>query len=507
MVALAVLSSSCVYLQRVSMDAGNAQYNAPTAATDVSADGTYVVFDTTAALSPLDTNNHADIYRKNTRTGAVHLVSRDGVTVGNGTSASAAISADGLFVVFESKSSNLTGGGPADTNGEVDVFLHDVVALTTIRVSLTQAGAEAADESYDPDISGDGDIVAFTSLAPLDPTDTNGVTDIYVYGSGATVESASRFWGGGFPNAASRNAALGSDGEFIAYESDAGGLAPNTGPHTDVYSRMVPDGFILAASAAAGGSDGDSLNPAIDDSSFAPTIAFESDATNLVAGDTNGFRDVFVNVPIQALTERVSVDSNGGQSDDDSGTASITDGGDIVAFETSSWLLHGQGTGRRAVVRDRDEGRTTAASAAEVQARSTTISEDGLYVLFGSQDAVVTPDANGSTPDSFLTWWSEPKAVAVTPAVVPAGATTSVTITGLGFQRLAATDVWTHYGDTQGISYSNIVLVDHETVTADITVGPLVNTGAYNVVVEASGTGPGIFSGTLAICTDCIDVS
>jgi Tol biopolymer transport system component len=94
-------------------------------------------------------------------------------------SAFPAISADGRFVVFESTASNLVSD---DTNGVTDVFLHDRSTGETQRVSvatnLTQA---TAGDSRLPVISGNGRVVAFQSQsADLVRSDTNAVTDIFV---------------------------------------------------------------------------------------------------------------------------------------------------------------------------------------------------------------------------------------------------------------------------------------------------------------------------------------
>src|SRR5438552_18469395 len=81
------------------------------------------------------------------------------------------ISADGRFVAFTSAAINLV---PGDTNGVTDVFVHDRLTVTTERVSVDSAGAQANDGSNFPAISADGSVVAFVSTATnLVPDDTN----------------------------------------------------------------------------------------------------------------------------------------------------------------------------------------------------------------------------------------------------------------------------------------------------------------------------------------------
>ena len=74
-------------------------------------------------------------------------------TQGNGSSAIPAISGNGLFVVFESDAANLVTG---DSNGNTDIFVRDLKAGTTSRVSVKSDGAQGNGDSYSPDISEDG---------------------------------------------------------------------------------------------------------------------------------------------------------------------------------------------------------------------------------------------------------------------------------------------------------------------------------------------------------------
>jgi hypothetical protein len=110
-------------------------------------------------------------------------VASDGAEA-NADSYSPAISADGRYVAFQSLASNLV---PGDTNGTVDVFVHDRAAGTTERVSLASDGAEANADSSQPAISADGQHVAFRSLASnLVPGDTNGTLDVFVHDRGGS---------------------------------------------------------------------------------------------------------------------------------------------------------------------------------------------------------------------------------------------------------------------------------------------------------------------------------
>src|SRR5918997_614490 len=104
---------------------------------------------------------------------------------GNLDSHHASISDDGRFVAFASSADNLVEG---DTNGVLDVFVRDLQAGTTERVSVDSAGNQQNDQQQRDgdtfcglDISADGRYVAFSSAASnLVEGDTNAACDVYV---------------------------------------------------------------------------------------------------------------------------------------------------------------------------------------------------------------------------------------------------------------------------------------------------------------------------------------
>jgi hypothetical protein len=130
---------------------------------DLSADGRYVTFRSTAPLVADDTNGQQDIFRHDRTTGVTVRVSvaTDG-TQANGHSSAPRISADGRYVVFESLATNLVAG---DTNQLGDIFLRDVLTSTTTRLSVSTTGVQSDRESYSPSISDDGARVSFLSDA------------------------------------------------------------------------------------------------------------------------------------------------------------------------------------------------------------------------------------------------------------------------------------------------------------------------------------------------------
>jgi Tol biopolymer transport system component len=277
---------------------GNQANGAGSQEAAISADGRYVAFDSYATnLVPGDTNHPGDVFVHDRQTGATELVSVDssGNQGNGGGSYRPAISADGRYVAFDSYAADLV---PGDTNGSNDVFVHDRQTGTTERVNVDSAGNQGdGGDSQGAAISADGRFVAFQSGATnLVPGDTNGNFDVFVHDrqTGATelvsVDSAGNQGGGH-----SYGAAISADGRYVAFESEASNLVPgDTNGSNDVFVHDRQTGVTELVSVGISGSlgDGASNNAAI--STDGRYVAFESGATNLVPGDTNGNFDVFV---------------------------------------------------------------------------------------------------------------------------------------------------------------------------------------------------------------------
>jgi Tol biopolymer transport system component len=127
-----------------------------------------------------------------------------------------------------------------DANGASDIFVRDIAAGTTSRVSVNLAGGDADLPSTSPAISGNGRFVAFSSPATnLVVGDTNNLSDIFVRDlvAGTTLR-ASVSTTGGEANRASSGASLSRDGRFVSFLSDATNLvAGGSGFLTQVYVR------------------------------------------------------------------------------------------------------------------------------------------------------------------------------------------------------------------------------------------------------------------------------
>ncbi|MET3694661.1 Hint domain-containing protein, partial [Methylobacterium goesingense] len=328
---------------RVSTDSTGAQgVGGASTNASISADGRYVAFASSATnLVAGDINSRQDIFLKDLRTGTTTLVSTDSTgALANNASAIAAISADGTRVAFQSTASNLVDG---DTNGTTDVFVKDLGTGTTTRVSTDSAGAQGRGPSTAASISADGTRVAFVSTSNnLVTGDTNGLQDIFVkdLGTGTTTRVSTDSTGAQSTGGGSLAPSISADGTRVAFQSLATNLVTgDTNGATDVFVKDLSTGAITRVSTDSTGAQaaagGGSTGASI--SADGTRVAFQSTATNLVASDTNGQQDIFVKDLGTGSTTRVSTDSAGAQATGGSSTgASISGDGTRVAFQSGA---------------------------------------------------------------------------------------------------------------------------------------------------------------------------
>ncbi len=394
---------------RVSVDSEEQQSNGTASANSaVSDDGRYVAFESDASnLVSGDTNGKTDVFVRDRFDGTTERVSIGaGATQGDGLSAEPSISGDGRYVAFESAATNLVVG---DTNDLRDVFVRDREAGTTERVSVSTDGAQALDYlSRQPSISNDGRYVGFQSFsAGLVPDDTNDVWDVFLHDrQTGTTERVSVGGGGTQAAAPSYYAAVSGDGRYVAFESSAGLVAGDGNGVSDVYvrDRQTQSTERVTFSIAGGDTDKSSYRPSI--TSGGRYVAFESLATNLVGGDTNGEYDAFVRDRQTGVTERVSRAAGGTQGDDESYAPSISDDGRYVAFASSATNLGSApdvNSFADVFVRDRQANTIEALSArtdgtpGNGTSTEPSLSGDGTYVAYESDASdLVDGDTNGA---------------------------------------------------------------------------------------------------------------
>jgi hypothetical protein len=325
--------------ERVSVSTAGAQGDGDSSFSftpSISSDGRYVAFSSVATtLVTGDTNGFADVFVRDRQNGTTVRVSLStGGAQGNGDSMAPSISGDGRYVAFESLASNLVTG---DTNGTWDVFVHDLQTGTTERVSLGSNGAQAAGGSYWPAISSDGRYVAFQSYAAnLVSGDTNGFADVFVRDrTNGTTERANVSTGGAQANNTTFAPSISADGRYVGIFSLASNLVANdTNGSYDVFLRDRTNGTTERVSLSDSGAEGNADSSLSSISADGRYVVFESNASNLVAGDTNTTLDVFLRDRVAATTQRVSVDSTGAEAMGSSTKPWISADGRFVAFES-----------------------------------------------------------------------------------------------------------------------------------------------------------------------------
>jgi Tol biopolymer transport system component len=328
--------------RRVSVGPGGRQANGASIIGSISADGRYVAFMSDATnLVAGDSNGASDVFVRDLVAGSTRRVSvGPGGLQANGDSGFPALSRNGRHVAFQSDATNLVAG---DTNGVFDVFVRDLPTGTTQRVSLGPAGVQGEDVSLFPAVSGDGRFVAFISDASnLVAGDDAGFRDVFVRDTvtGAT-QRASVGPGGVEANNISTNLpAISANGRFVGFDSSASNLVSgDTNGLQDVFVRDLQAQATSRVSLDDAGVEGNGISISPKLSSNGRFVSFESDSTNLVAADTNGLSDVFLRDRQSGSTQRVSVGPGGLQADGNSFGSAISSDGQQVGFSSSATNL------------------------------------------------------------------------------------------------------------------------------------------------------------------------
>lgn len=489
----------------VSSSAAGALADAPSRLPDVADGGRWVVFASDASnLVPGDSGNQRDVFLKDRTTGAIERLSVDAAgNGGDGFSDQPVIDATGAVVVFSSYAANFV---PGDTLNRQDIFVWDASATPRLsRVNLGAGGVQANNHSRAPAIGNAGRWVVFdsaaTNLVPgqiasssmqpfvvdrqsgaigavlatagqstvgpatvdsgearlcLSSTtafaaeDANGpIRDVSSRGvasgdwglesrsatpvpapagNGASSEpetspdgrylvfqsfatnldamavgrasSGDVYWldrdtgamerwplapGGLPPLGGSANASVSADGRWIAFQSSATNLVAGSAGGVHVYRLDRGSGALLALTVVPAGSSGGGERPQMSDDGG--TIVFQSAATGLVPGDTNGVRDVFLWREGQPL-QRVSVPEGGGQADRESRSPRIAgQGGHVVFVSAATNLVAGASGGFDQVYRVelasgavRRVSQTAGGVAGDAHSRVADVSADGRYV-------------------------------------------------------------------------------------------------------------------------------
>jgi Tol biopolymer transport system component len=405
--------------KRVTLKSNGDEVNADADNPATSGNGRFVAFESVGKFTGGDAGTDADVFVTDRRTGKTKRMSvkSNGKEVNSGDgSENSSISADGRFIAFASDAA-LTNG---DTNGMLDVFVHDRKTGRTTRVSVTSSEQQVLADSEDPAISANGRFVAFDSDGQFSGGDGNGMVDVYERDckTGKTKRISVDSNGQGVL-ADSDSPAVSADGRFVAFESD-GQLTAQTdyGPFplldSDIFLRDTKTRKTTRMSLK---SNGDEVSTSAQVPSRDPAISADGRFVTFrtggafVPGDANGLEDVYVHNRQTGKTQLVSVTSNGTPGNAPSGIAApatLSANGRFIAFESNADLVGSDGNGYRDVyLRDRKAGKTKRISvksnggAVDANHQEPAISGDGRFVAFASLGAFTGGDS-GNDFDVFM---------------------------------------------------------------------------------------------------------
>ena len=391
----------------VSTDANGVVRNNASTSSDIDAEGRYVVFVSVANLTAINTNGVEQVYRKDTLTGAIRMVSTDSSDqlAANNTCSSPVVSSTGRYIAFASPATNLDS---LPNQGTTQIYLKDMQTGDIEMISTSSINPTGGNDlSQFPAISDDGQFVVFQSAASdLVANDINGVVDIFLFDSqSGVIERVTVDAGAGEPSGDSGLPDVSDDGRYVVFQSRATNLGNCNTVTSDIFVRDRQTSTYTCISQAGGGgnANNESITPAI--SGDGSKVVFTSTASNLVAGDINGLNDIFIRDSAAATaTALVSVSSTGAQANGQNSLPSVSSDGRYVAFVSAAInLVPGDNNGVNDIfVRDAQTPNDivrVSVTAAGGQANDTSglsrISDNGRYVSFDNDGPLDPNDTNG----------------------------------------------------------------------------------------------------------------
>ncbi|MBC8405231.1 MAG: PD40 domain-containing protein [Planctomycetes bacterium] len=408
---------------RTSVSSAGVQSDRASNRPDISDDGMWVCYETQSTnVIPDDTNFVQDVYLVDLATGINQRISvATGGIQANGESKRPVISGNGKFVTFTSLASNFD---TLDFNLTYDIFVRDLTSGTTTLVSRGLSTLSGNGLSTRPAINTDGNCIAFRSLASdLVAGDLNLIDDIFVYDRTlGTLQRVSTGPLGVEGNATSDRPTISGDGNLIAFWSDATNLVTSDlNLQRDIFMHDRSTGTTSLISVDSLGVQGNGPSTRPDFSSDGRFIVYSSLASNLVAGDTNAVKDIFVRDLLLGTTELISKNNAGEIGDDLSSVPRISADGRYVTYRSiASNLVEGDSNNAEDVfLHDRQTGvttilsRSTSGNQGNAHSSRPAISADGQKTIFQSFATNLVDADTNLEEDVFLhegTGWSGPPA-------------------------------------------------------------------------------------------------
>lgn len=383
---------------------GNDAYHAQFEGSSV--DGKSVFFSTEERLVLSDTDRALDVYMRDLETGTTTLVSVGSSNCspgcGNGSFVAnfADVDAGGDLVFFETKESL----GAGDADGSTDIYVRDLQAGTSTRVSAGGAACLPGCGNGDfgvsrRGISADGAYAYFATDESLLPADSDNALDLYARDleAGATLlvsagSCAGCGNGGDVPifNGAS------VDGTRVFFSSEEELTGADTDEATDVYARDLPGGPTILISAGA-----EDVTASFSSASAEGAIVFFTSAEGLVGADDDGANDVYgwSGGALELVTSAPCEEFCGATfeaASDDSTEVVFTTAAPLVAADqdTSDDIYRQQVGGGSPVLVSRGEAGCPSCWSGEFNARFSEASADASRVVFTTAEAMLDEDGD-----------------------------------------------------------------------------------------------------------------
>ena len=366
--------------------------------------------------------------------GAIFNGSKDGFDYANAASWSPSISDDGRFVAFSSDANNLV---PGDNNGLRDIFVHDRLTGDFERINIGNNGEEPFYDSFDPVISGNGNVVVFQSQDSEMVPVNNNIPKIFVYRRDTGTLSLASVDNFGVPaNNNSYAPAVSDDGTVVSFWSRADNLdvsVQDTNNGYDLFTHNLVTGVTQRVTYKTGGGQAEAsdffLSQKHGISADGRYLAYSSSSTDLVADDFNGLADIFIVDTVEQTTDRIVVHKPTGGVEEPSGYSlapSISADGRYVVFDSPADNFVSEDKNFRADIFLYDrlaepKNRLTRISETADGTESNrdsfdpTIHADGKLVAFITRATSLDPTDNDTKLDVFLKNWQTGELVARQP--------------------------------------------------------------------------------------------
>ena len=278
-------------VQRIAQYVPGSEFAGAGSSYQMSGDGRYVVY-----AGRKESQGTCDIWLLDRRSGTVRLVAKQ-LYIYETFRSRLSISADGRFVAFDSFSKEIVpdDAGSNYSYKYRDVYLYDAALNEMKKISRAPDGTTGNNYSYYPAISADGNYVAYLSKASnIISADTKPSQDVYVYArQTGTTELVSLNSAGAQPGVDAYDPSISADGRYVSFHTDGAYDETDTG-RTDVYVRDRFAGTTLRVSKTASGANADQPVDRGTLSANGGTIVFETAATDMgESADPDTFRDIY----------------------------------------------------------------------------------------------------------------------------------------------------------------------------------------------------------------------